>query len=74
MGSTTPADLTFDYPASLQEYMVSEQDYLQQHPEYARLCTGIVVYDKAGKMLLVQRAKTEKAFPGMWASHQIHTS
>ncbi|KAF2684532.1 hypothetical protein K458DRAFT_418096 [Lentithecium fluviatile CBS 122367] len=56
----------FEYPASLQEYMIPEKEYFKQHPEYQALCTGIVVFDKQGKLLLVQRASTEKAFPDFW--------
>jgi isopentenyldiphosphate isomerase len=57
---------TFDYPATLQEYAVNETEYLRQHPEYHVLCTGAVVFDKTGKLLLVQRAADEKAFPNLW--------
>lgn len=60
--SNTP----FEYDASLEEYTVSEKDYLQQHPEYDVICTGICVFNKEGKLLLVQRAKTEKAYPDFW--------
>jgi 8-oxo-dGTP pyrophosphatase MutT (NUDIX family) len=58
----------FEYPASLQEYMVSEKDYLKQHPEYHALCTGIAVFNQEGKLLLVQRSASEKAFPNAWVS------
>jgi isopentenyldiphosphate isomerase len=58
----------FDYPSSLQEYAVTAAEYLRQHQEYNVLCTGIVVFDKDGKLLLVQRAADEKAFPDMWVS------
>jgi isopentenyldiphosphate isomerase len=63
MAETIPK---FDYPSSLQEYAVTAADYLRQHPDYNVLCTGIVVFDKDGKLLLVQRAADEKAFPDMW--------
>jgi isopentenyldiphosphate isomerase len=56
----------FDFSSSLQEYAVTAAYYLRQHPEYNVLCTGIVVFDKDGKLLLVQRAADEKAFPDMW--------
>jgi isopentenyldiphosphate isomerase len=58
----------FSYEPALQEYAVSEQVYLQQHSEYNVLCTGVVVFDKDGKLLIVQRAADEKAFPNMWVS------
>jgi hypothetical protein len=57
-----------DYPPSLQEYAVSEQDYNRQHPEHDLLVTGAVVFNKEGKLLLVQRAADEKAFPNLWVS------
>jgi isopentenyldiphosphate isomerase len=59
----------FDYPPVLQEYAVPEKEYLRQHPECNVLCTGIVVFNKDGKLLLVQRAADEKAFPNMWVSN-----
>jgi isopentenyldiphosphate isomerase len=62
---------SFDYPPILQEYAVSEKEYLRQHPECNVLCTGIVVFNKDGKLLLVQRAADEKAFPNMWVSNNI---
>jgi isopentenyldiphosphate isomerase len=58
----------FEFPTSLQEYAVSAAEYLHQHPQFNVLCTGIVVFDKDGKMLLVQRAADERAFPDMWVS------
>jgi isopentenyldiphosphate isomerase len=60
------AKAPFEYPASLQEYMVSEAEYFKQHPEYQALVTGIVVFNHEGKLLLVQRAKDELAFPNLW--------
>ncbi|KAH3915508.1 hypothetical protein HBI56_149330 [Parastagonospora nodorum] len=56
----------FEFPTSLQEYAVNAAEYLHQHPQFDVLCTGIVVFDKDGKMLLVQRAADERAFPDMW--------
>lgn len=56
------------YPDSLQEYAVSEKDYLQQHPEYNCLVTGAIVFNKEGKLLIVQRAAEERAFPDLWVS------
>ncbi|KAF2824525.1 hypothetical protein CC86DRAFT_468621 [Ophiobolus disseminans] len=56
----------FDYPASLQEFAVNDAEYLRQHPEYNVLCTGVIVFNKEGKLLLVQRAADEKAFPNLW--------
>jgi isopentenyldiphosphate isomerase len=58
----------FGYPPSLEQYAVNAAEYLRQHSEYDVLCTGAVVFDKHGKLLLVQRAADELAFPNMWAS------
>jgi isopentenyldiphosphate isomerase len=65
MASTTTK---FSYEPTLQEYAVNDREYLRRHPEYDVLCTGVVVFDKDGKLLLVQRAADEKAFPNMWVS------
>lgn len=43
-------------------------EFLRQRSQYDVLCTGIVVFNKNGKLLLVQRAADEKAFPDMWVS------
>jgi 8-oxo-dGTP pyrophosphatase MutT (NUDIX family) len=56
----------FDYPSSLNEYAVSASKYLEQHKEYDVLCTGVAVFNTEGKLLLVQRAADEKAFPNAW--------
>ncbi|KAF2125042.1 hypothetical protein P153DRAFT_370362 [Dothidotthia symphoricarpi CBS 119687] len=63
MSTSTPS---FDYDPSLQEYAVHEKEFLRQHPRYSVLCTGIVVFHENGKLLLVQRAADEKAFPNAW--------
>jgi isopentenyldiphosphate isomerase len=62
------APASLDYSSFLQEYAVSEQEYLHQHPEHDLLVTGAVVFNKEGKLLLVQRAADEKAFPDLWVS------
>lgn len=56
----------FEYPPSLKEYMITEETYLKQNPEYLKVATGAVVFNNEGKILLVQRAKEEKAFPNLW--------
>lgn len=66
----TSSILPMDYPAALQEYAVTAKEYLSQHTEYQVLCTGIVVFNKEEKLLLVQRAKDEKAFPDYWVRLQ----
>jgi hypothetical protein len=60
--------ISFSYPPSLQEYSVTEHEYLRQHPDIVCVCTGAVVFNQEGKMLLVQRAKEESAFPNLWVS------
>ena len=59
-----------EYSADLQEFALSEAEYLRQHPEYNVLATGAVVFNNDGKLLLVQRAADEKAFPDCWVSVQ----
>jgi len=56
----------FDFSSSLQEYAIPEKDYLDRHDDVHIICTGAVVFNKEGKLLLVQRAKEEKAFPNVW--------
>jgi isopentenyldiphosphate isomerase len=46
--------------------MVPEKEYIRLNPEYNVLCIGIVVFNPEGKLLLVQRAADEKAFPDCW--------
>ena len=57
-----------EYSADLQEFAISEAEYLRQHPEYNVLVTGAVVFNRDGKLLLVQRAADEIAFPDFWVS------
>lgn len=65
----------FQYPETLQKYMITESEFFKQNPQYNKLCCGAVIFDTEGKMLLVQRAKTEKAFPDFWVCDgmQQHT-
>lgn len=65
---------TLHYPSTLDEFAVPEKEYLRQHPEYDYLCTGVVVFGNDGKLLLVQRAANEKAFPDLWVSWPKKTS
>lgn len=69
----TNSTFLFQIPPDLQEYAVPDHEFLRQHPEYDTLCTGVVVFDKEGKMLLVQRAKSEKAFPNAWVRQTAFT-
>lgn len=60
--------LPFDYDPSLEEYVVNAEAFLSTHLEYDILCTGIAIFDQQGKLLLVQRAAEEHAFPNAWVS------
>ncbi|KAF2705622.1 hypothetical protein K504DRAFT_93595 [Pleomassaria siparia CBS 279.74] len=62
MTSTRP----FEYASSLHEFAVSEKEFLRQNLQYNVLCTGIIVFNTEGKLLLVQRAAEESAFPNAW--------
>ncbi|EMD94079.1 hypothetical protein COCC4DRAFT_131599 [Bipolaris maydis ATCC 48331] len=55
-----------EYSADLQEFAISAPEYLSQHGQHDVLVTGAVVFDKEGKLLLVQRAADERAFPDCW--------
>jgi len=57
---------SFEYDPAVKEYLVSPADYLEQHSEYTHICTGLVVFNTQGKLLLVKRSATEKAFPNFW--------
>ncbi|KAH6611933.1 NUDIX hydrolase domain-like protein [Boeremia exigua] len=57
--------LPFD-STSLQQYAIPESEYLSQHHDVHVICTGAVVFNNEGKLLLVQRAKDEKAYPDAW--------
>jgi hypothetical protein len=59
---------SFHFSDSLQEFAVSEATYLRQHPGYDCLVTGSIVFNEQGKLLLVQRAAEERAFPDFWVS------
>ena len=56
----------FEYPESLQKYMITEREYCEQNPPLTQLCGGALLFDGESKMLLIQRSKTEKAFPNRW--------
>ncbi|KAF2180577.1 hypothetical protein K469DRAFT_639535 [Zopfia rhizophila CBS 207.26] len=58
--------LPFECPSSLNEYLIPEKEFYIQNPHYNMLCTGAVVFNSEGKLLLIQRASDEKAFPNCW--------
>lgn len=60
------ASFEFDYDPSLQRYKVTEKEYLEQNPDFNAVCTGIVVFNGKGELLLVKRASSESAFPDFW--------
>lgn len=65
-GTEPLAIAPFDYDPSLEEFKVPEKQYLEANPKYQALCTGIVVFNEKGELLLVKRAASEKAFPDFW--------
>ncbi|KAJ4360403.1 uncharacterized protein N0V89_000965 [Didymosphaeria variabile] len=65
--AAAPAEVSpFDYDPCLQKYKVTEREYLQQNPEFQAVCTGTVVFNEKGELLLVKRASSESAFPDFW--------
>ena len=58
----------FEYPPSLEKYMITEAQFFAQNPAYNKLVSGAAIFDAAGRLLLVQRAKDELAFPHSWVS------
>ncbi|KAF1980197.1 hypothetical protein BU23DRAFT_585972 [Bimuria novae-zelandiae CBS 107.79] len=70
--TTTSVDYTsatmapFAYDASLEKFKVSEREYLQEHSDFTAVCTGIVIFNEKGELLLIKRAASERAFPNFW--------
>ncbi|KAF2019360.1 hypothetical protein BU24DRAFT_459042 [Aaosphaeria arxii CBS 175.79] len=60
------AKVPFEYPQSLEEYMVTEKEFLARNPQYTILCSGGAVFNDKDQLLLVQRAKEELAFANFW--------
>lgn len=55
----------FSSPDDLVHFSVNSQAYLQRHTQYQQLAVGALVFH-GNRMLLVQRATTERAFPNRW--------
>ncbi|OJD29573.1 nudix domain protein [Diplodia corticola] len=55
----------FTVAEELAHLSVSQQAYLQRHPQWQQLAVGALVFN-AGRLLLVQRSATERAFPNVW--------
>ncbi|KAL1613893.1 hypothetical protein SLS54_010170 [Diplodia seriata] len=55
----------FTVAEELAHLSVSHRAYLQRHPQWQQLAVGALVF-KAGRLLLVQRSATERAFPTVW--------
>ncbi|CAI6337098.1 unnamed protein product [Periconia digitata] len=56
----------FECDPSVHKYQVSEKEYLGQNSQHHVVCVGITIFNEENKLLLVQRAKSEKAFPCFW--------
>ncbi len=64
--SLTMSASTLTYHPSLNEYAVPDHVYVKQHQEYDILSTGVLVFNKDKKLLLVQRSASEKWNPNVW--------
>ncbi|KAF2261506.1 hypothetical protein CC78DRAFT_499971 [Lojkania enalia] len=62
----TDSKSPFEAPPDLQEYMVPDRVFIERNPQHNILAVGAVVFNSEGRMLLVQRAADEKAFPNFW--------
>lgn len=58
----------YEYDPSLQEFAISAKEYRTQNPHYSYVVTGIAAFDSEGRLLLVQRSETEKAFKNFWVA------
>jgi isopentenyldiphosphate isomerase len=58
--------LNFEVPATLEQYMVNEETYLRDNPHHHVLVIGACIFNSEGRLLLIQRATDEPAFPGCW--------
>lgn len=55
----------FNVPESLNHLSVSREEYLRLDPKYQQLVVGALVFH-GNRLLMVQRAATERAFPLVW--------
>ncbi|KAF2734595.1 hypothetical protein EJ04DRAFT_543552 [Polyplosphaeria fusca] len=56
----------FEYPSALDKYMVNEEEFLKQNTQHQVLVIGACIFNSEGKLLLIQRAADEHAFPNFW--------
>ncbi|KAI9871858.1 MAG: hypothetical protein M1830_002372 [Pleopsidium flavum] len=70
-----PKPISIHIPPDLYHLTIPLSTWLKQHPQYDRLVVGAFIFtsrsnDQAGtqqpRLLLVQRSKTERAFPNLW--------
>jgi len=47
-------------------YNITDQHYMTDKPVIQRVVVGAVVFNKEGKLLIVQRNKDEDIYPEMW--------
>ena len=57
---------SFNFDPSVSGYAITMKEFCGQNGPITTLCTGIVVFNNEGKLLLVQRASDEAAFPNIW--------
>ncbi|KAH0543457.1 hypothetical protein FGG08_002222 [Glutinoglossum americanum] len=65
---SNPVPISIHIPPDLQPLAVPLRTWLREHPNYDRLAIGALIfaYDAEPRILLVQRAAAERAFPGCW--------
>lgn len=54
------------YPPSLQELAISLPELLCLHPHLTSIAVGAFIFSPSSSLLLIRRALTEPAFPGIW--------
>ncbi|KAL8824670.1 MAG: hypothetical protein Q9191_004899 [Dirinaria sp. TL-2023a] len=73
--STSVAPIQILIPPSINHLAVSLTDYLRAHPSYGSVAVGACIFTPSNdevprpdspRLLLVQRAATERGFPNLW--------